>query len=159
MFAPDWYREWRHEAVHQLETKNARLEADYQLSRWPRFDYDVEAQTLTFSENGVPRVIATIQVVGSTSAKADNWMWAWANGHLPDECALDAERVRTFGEQERISELTNALVPNDAGDLNGLGWTMSAVLVRVVDAIGAYRPPRSEGGGLYLAYKTMSWTG
>jgi len=152
---PDWYPDWRHDAVHQLQEKNARLEREFRLGGWPRFDYDVNAGALIFSEQGVAKVVAQIQIVGTTSVKAGNWFWAWANSHWPRECVVDAERVRSFGEEHGICELSHKYVDDD--DLNGLGWELAAVMARVTDATGAYRPLRDEGGGLYFTLKNVAW--
>ena len=154
---PDWYPAWRHDAVHGLQEKNARLQAEFRISEWPRYDYDLDAGTLVFSDQGGPRVIAEIQVAGSTSAKAGNWLWAWANSHWPPECPADSRRAREFGEEHGVCELTHDSVEDDAGDINALGWELTATMVRITDALGAYRPHRDEGGGLYLVYKSMSW--
>jgi hypothetical protein len=36
--------------------------------------------------------------------------------------------------------------------LNGLGWELAAVMVRITNTLGAYRPPsRNDAGALYLA--------
>ncbi len=153
---PDWYPDWRHEAVHELQEKNARLRAEFRLGDWPRFDYDVDAGTLTFSENGVAKVIAEIQVVGTTSQKAGNWLWSWANSHWPEGVTAEAERVRAFGEEHGVCELTHDYVDGD-DDLNALGWELTAVMARVTGALGGYRPPRDEGGGLFLTYTSMAW--
>jgi hypothetical protein len=154
MEAPDWYPEWRHEAVHQLQSKIGELKREYRLGDWPRYDYDLTAGTLTFSEDGVVRVIARIQVVGTTSFKAGNWLWAWANAYWPAQLTTDSELVRTFGTEHAICQLTHDYVEDD--DLNGLGWELTAVMVRLTNALGAYRP-RHEGGGLYLTYKSIAW--
>ena len=97
---PDWYPSWRHDAVHHLQDKNARLQSEFKLGDWPRFDYDVDTGTLIFSEEGVPKVIATIQIVGSTSFKAGNWLWAWGNSHWP------ADRVPTRNSCARSAKIT-----------------------------------------------------
>jgi hypothetical protein len=152
---PDWYPDWRHEAVHQLQEKNARLNDAFRLGQWPRYDYDVDAGTLVFSEEGVAKVIAEIQIVGTTSENAGDWLWAWANSHWPADCIKDAELVRAFGEEHGICELTHECLEDD--DLNALGWEMTAVMARITDAPGAYRPPREEGGGLFLTYKSIAW--
>jgi hypothetical protein len=151
----DWYPEWRHDAFHQLQGKNARLSDEFKLGTWPRYDYDLEAGTLVFSEAGVIKVVAEIQVSGSTSAKAGNWLWAWANAHWPSALVTDAALVRAFGEQHDIEELKQDFVIDD--DLNFLGWELTAAMVRICDALGAYRSPREEGGGLFLVYTSMRW--
>lgn len=40
---PDWYPDWRHDAVHQLQEKTERLKTEFRLGDWPRFDYDIDA--------------------------------------------------------------------------------------------------------------------
>lgn len=154
---PDWYPDWRHEAFKQLEAKNERLSTEFRIGAWPRFDYDIQAGTLTFSERGSPKVIAEIQVAGSTSVNAGNWLWAWANAQVPEARSADAARVRAFGEDYRIPELVHDRVRDP--DLDVLGWEMTAVMVRVTNALGAYRPPRTEGGALYLTLKSVAWVG
>ncbi len=54
-----------------------------------------------------------------------------------------------------ICDLTHDYV-EDEEDLNALGWELTAVMVRVTNALGAYRPPDKDGG-LYLIYKNMVW--
>jgi len=154
MGEPDWYRGWRHDAVHQLQEKNRRLEAEFRIGAWPRYDYDLDAGTLIFSESGVAKVVAEIQVVGTTSAKAGNWLWAWGNAHWPADRIADAEQVRAFGETHGIGELVSNYVTDE--DLNALGWELTAVAIRVTDALGAYRPP-SDTGALFLLYRTVTW--
>ena len=153
---PEWYGNWRHEAVHQLQDKNARLDSEYRIGSWERYDYDVDAGTLVFSQRGVAKVIAEIQVVGTTSVRSDNWLWAWGNDHWPVERTRDSQSVRAFGEQHGILELMSDYVRED--DLNALGWALTAVMARITDAVGGYRPP-SETGALFLTYKSVAWVG
>jgi len=152
---PDWYSNWRHDAVHQLGEKNARVGAEFRLSDWAHYDYDLDAGTLIFSEQGAPRVRAEIQIVGSTSAKAGNWLWAWANTQLPAALVADAEFARAFGEKHGVVELTQSYQKDD--DLNALAWELTAVTTRLAGALGAYRPPLANGGCLYLIYKSIHW--
>lgn len=152
---PDWYPGWRHEAVHQLQEKNERLRAEFRLGDWPRYDYDVDAGTLIFSDQGIAKVIAEIQIAGTTSLKAGNWLWAWGNADWPAERVSDSKRAWAFGHEHGILDLTQDLLEDT--NLDGLGWELTAVMARVTEALGAYRPPRAEGGGLYLTYKSIAW--
>ncbi|RVD20803.1 DUF6882 domain-containing protein [Mesorhizobium sp. M4B.F.Ca.ET.017.02.2.1] len=154
---PDWYAGWREEAFDQLNAKNDRLQKDFRLGSWPRYDCDLKAEKLLFSDQGVVKVVSEIQIAGSTSAKADNWLWAWANSNLPGELLGDARRVRSFGEENGIDELAQAYVLDTNNDLEALGWELTGAMVRICGALGAYRSPRGEGGGLYLIFKTISW--
>lgn len=154
---PVSYAAWREEAFEQLDAKNGRLQTDFRLGSWPRYDYDLPTGRLLFSEEGVVKVIAEIQIAGSTSAQASNWLWAWANSNLPGELLKDAKLVRSFGEANKINELAQAYVIDTDNDLEALGWDLTGAMVRICNALGAYRSPRGEGGGLYLTIKTINW--
>ncbi|MBZ9810607.1 hypothetical protein LB542_09695 [Mesorhizobium sp. BR1-1-9] len=151
---PDWYPAWRDEAFDELKAKNTRLR-DFRLGSWSRYDYDLTAGTLLFSEEGVVKVVAEIQVAGTTSVGANNWLWAWANSNLPGEVLDDAKRVRSFGEENGIDDLAQAYVTN-TDNLEALGWGLAGATVRICNALGAYRSP-SVQGGLYLILKTIKW--
>ncbi|CDX38950.1 conserved hypothetical protein [Mesorhizobium plurifarium] len=154
---PDWYPAWRDEAFEQLTAKNARLAKDFRLGSWSRYDYDLTAGKLVFSDQSGVKVVSEIQIAGSTSAKAGNWLWAWANSNLPGNLLGDAKLVRAFGEEKGIDNLARAYVDDTGGDLEALGWELTAAMVRVCNVLGAYRSPRGEGGALYLVFKSVRW--
>ncbi|MBZ9886421.1 DUF6882 domain-containing protein [Mesorhizobium ciceri] len=133
------------------------MHRDFRLGSWSRYDYDLTAGKLLFSDEGGVKIVTEIQIAGSTSAKASNWLWAWANSNLPSELLSDAKLVRSFGEKNSIDELAQAYVPNAGNDLEALGWELTGTMVRICHALGAYRSPRGEGGALYLIFKSISW--
>lgn len=152
MSEPDWYDEWKHEAFHQLMDKQDKWQAQFGIEDLPRYDYDVATQKLTFSKDGVVKVVADIQVVGTIGSK--DWLWGWANDHWPADVVQDIEPVVAFGEEHGIMELISGYVEDD--DLNNLGWQLTAVAVRLLDAVGGYRPKRSdEVGSLFLLIKSI----
>nr|WP_245454961.1 DUF6882 domain-containing protein [Mesorhizobium sp. M9A.F.Ca.ET.002.03.1.2] len=77
---------------------------------------------------------------------------------MPGELLSDAKLVRSFGEENGIDELAQPYVTDTGNDLEALGWELAGAMVRICNALGAYRSPRSEGGGLYLIFKNISWT-
>ena len=149
---PDEFATFRHDAVHSLMRLNDACDREFQLSSWPRWDYDFERGTLTFSKDDIPRVVASIQVVGSTSETSGTWLWSWANESLPAQVTNEMERVRAFGETEGLLELTRQSAPDD----EYLGWGMSAIAAKVLDSKGAYRCP-GENGFIYLVYADLSF--
>ncbi|MDG4875459.1 hypothetical protein P9273_10160 [Mesorhizobium sp. WSM4935] len=152
---PHWYPAWRDEAFKQLTAKNARLAKDFRLGSWSRYNYDLKAGKLLFSDQSGVKVVSEIQIAGSTSAKAGNWLWAWANSNWPSEFITDAQSARSFGKEHGISELTRDYVTDE--DLNALGWELTSAVTRICNACGAYRCPPDDGVGLYLILKTISW--
>ncbi|WP_245262237.1 DUF6882 domain-containing protein [Mesorhizobium sp. WSM3626] len=154
---PNWYSAWRDEAIEQLESKNSRLEKEFRIGHWSR--YDLKNGSLLFSQDEATKVITGIQLAGSTNAKAQNWLWAWANLNLPDSLLRDARLVRSFGEKNNIRELTQPYVIDAENELEVLGWELTAVMVRICDALGAYRSPQGEGGALFYVLKSVNWAG
>ncbi len=54
------FTKFRHEAVHVLMRLNESCESEFHISSWPHWDYDLERGTLTLSQDGVPKVVASI---------------------------------------------------------------------------------------------------
>jgi hypothetical protein len=142
----------RHDAVHELMRKNELCEKEFHVSSWPHWDYDLERGTLTFSENGVPKVLASIHVIGTTSVSGGTWMWSWANESLPPNVTKQVANVREFGLAENIPELTEAERPDD----EYLGWGLTAVAAKLLGAKGAYRCP-GENGFVYVVYSSIGF--
>lgn len=151
MNSADEYPEWRREAFQQLIDKNEQVNASYGVTAWEQFSYDLGVGTLTFTHKGKPRVKADIQLIGAVDRQ---WLWGWANAAWwPGAVVEDAQRVKAFGEQFGISELTSPRLDSD--NFDDLGWALTAVAARVVGAVGAYRPvdgPRS----MFFLYRSLT---
>lgn len=143
---------YRDEAVHELMRLNEQCEQEFHISSWPRWDYEFERGTLTFSQDGVPQVRASIQVIGTTSISGRTWMWGWANESLPANGTKEVAKVRAFGTAEDIPELNEEELPDD----EYLGWQLTAVAAKVLGAIGAYRCP-DENGFVYVVYTSIGF--
>jgi len=149
MKAPDWYPAWRQEAVHALTDQNEKLNAAFGITAWERYDSDLTTGALTFSHRGRTRVVAEVQLIGST---AEAWMWAWPSGLWPANVVEDALKVRAFGEEHGIEELTKPRIPSD--DLTHLGWSLAAVAARITGARGVYRLMEGQAS-LFLLYRDI----
>ncbi len=149
---PEQFSEFRHEATHQLMRLNEECEEKFRISSCPRWYYDFDRGTLTFSQDGEPKVVALIQVVGTTSISSGTWLWAWANQSLPTGVIEGSIKVREFGEREQLPELSQEKWPDD----EHLGWEMTAIAAKVLGAKGAYRCPGTNGF-IYLVYSSLSF--
>ena len=146
------FSKFQHEAVHELMSLNEACEKEFHIGSWSRWDYDLERQTLTFSQEGLPRVEASIQVVGTTSISGGTWLWGWANDSLPPNVISAIEKVRAFGDAEDLTELTKADLPDD----EYLGWEMTAIAAKLLGAKGAYRCP-DDNGFVYVIYRSIGF--
>jgi hypothetical protein len=150
MQAPEWYDAWCKEAFETFRIKQNALTETYRLASRERYDYDTAAGTLTFSDQGRPKVLADIQVIGTIGA--EDWLWGWANANWPAVSTDGMRAVRDFGAQNGIEELTTEHLESD--DLPGLGWMLAAIAARVLDAEGAYRAPSGDGA-VYLLIRSI----
>jgi len=146
------FSDFKHKAVHELMALNEKSGDLYQISKWPKWNYDLDEATLTFSREGIPQVIASVQVVGTTSKRGKTWLWGWANSHLPAAAVKQIQKVGEFGETEGIADLTDP----SAEDSEYLGWEMTAVAAKVLGSIGAYRCPGNDGF-VYLVYSDIQF--
>ncbi len=144
---PEEFSRYKHDAVHELMVLNENCDQRFKINSLPRWSYDLNGGTLTFSEDGIPKVTARIEVVGTTSRDLGNWMWGWANRSLPLVVTETTSRVREFGEDNDIQDLATPTLRDD----EHLGWEMTAITAKVIGAKGAYRCP-SDDGFIYLVY-------
>ena len=146
------YRALLTRAHEELTAKQARLDSVYRLGSYERYDYDQTTGEIVFSDHGVPKIVADIQFVGSTSTISDTWLWAWDNPTVEPAMKAEVRRVRDFGREHGIRRLTNAKWAADEVD----GWEMTSISAQVLQAEGAYRAPH-ENGATFLLFKNVRW--
>jgi hypothetical protein len=136
---PDEYRE-----LARLACDRCRVRQEATRKAWPQFgaskrwDYDPDAQTITFSDDPASeRVVADVTLAGSFSTTTNTWLWAWDNGNYTPEQRSAMDPLRVFGEVRGIDQLRN---PHwDAEEVDGFEVTQIAA-----DLLGAkaiYRAP------------------
>ncbi len=152
MKAPDWYPAWRKEAFDQLLAKQKALKT-FKVGSYPRFDYDLDRGTMMFSEGQTPKVRGTIQLAGTISR--DNWMWSWANAAWPESAFQDLLKVRAFGKENGIEELTSDYVEDN--DLETLAWSLTAVSARILRSPAAYRANNGKLPIPFFLFRTIGF--
>ena len=144
------FEQFRHRAVHALERLNSNCEEQFRIGHWEHWDYDLDSGTLVFSQSGIPKVIAQIQAVGTTSKTSRTWLLGWANDSLPSRVTARLQAVRDFGEARGLHKLTEPRLSDD----EYLGWALTAITAQIIGAKGAYRCP-GKNGFLYVVYTDL----
>ncbi len=129
-----------------------KLNKEYKLGDYDRWDADQETGKLIFSSKGKPRVIASFQIAGSYSTYSNTWKWSWANETVDAANKRDMNKIKEFGEKNQFKELTT---PQWKCEEN-YGWTMTAVAGQLIKAKGAYRG-RIADGFVYLLITDIKW--
>lgn len=107
---------------------------------------DLDEGKITLGDHTFP-----VQVLGTAAEADETWLWAWANtaSGIPDFALEAAKTMQRLGEQHRIPELVEALVPLAKLDPGAL----TLVATGVCNAAFFYRAAY-EGGAAYLLIPT-----
>jgi hypothetical protein len=135
----------QHHASHELIRHQDEAQAKWKVGLgehatvFMRWDLDVEAGTLTFSDDHT-RIVANTRFVGSWSSKSDSFQWAWVTIGEASPLAIDSARLRAFGEIRGIDDLAHM---SWRGKLDR-GWEMAALAGYLLGCEAAYRFPQEH---------------
>lgn len=147
----DSYGKFLDEARDEFVPKAIRLSNDYKLETY-WWHLDQGTGKLNFSKDGMTRVIADVQIVGSYSTYSHTWMWSWANSYVEDGMKKEILKVKEYGERYRYKELTTAKWECD----EEYAGRITAAAGYLLKSKGAYRGP-IEDGYVYLLITDIKW--
>ena len=126
----------------------------YKISSYQNWYYDQTTGKLTFSDNGVVKLIIDYEEIGSVSLETNTWLWAWNNPHLEENVKQKISEVKEYGLKRNFIKLTNAKWTADEVD----GWEMTAIATYLLQAKGVYRVPVNDGKLLsFMLFKKITW--
>jgi hypothetical protein len=96
--SPEEFEDFREQAHNSPVQINELCKQEFKIGALQHWAYELENGTLTFSSDGVPRVIAAIQAAGSTPNKSGTWMWGWANPWPDAWCTICHQPFKEDGE-------------------------------------------------------------
>ncbi len=128
------------------------LRKQFHLNEWPRYDWYQETGTLVFSDPSGPKLVAEVEFVGSISTRSDTWLWAWANDSVDEKVKARICRVREYGEEHGVPQLTTDQWHAHEVD----GWEMTSIAGYLLGAKGSYRTPMNNGF-TYMLIMDVTW--
>lgn len=127
-------------AYEYLYKQQDTCNAVYKVDKYQNWYYDQTTGELTFSDNGIIKLIIDYEEVGSLSFKSNTWLWAWENPHLEEKIKSEIKMVRDYGYKRNFKKLTAPKWTADEYD----GWEMTAIAAYLMKAKGVYRVPTSD---------------
>ncbi|MFZ6778943.1 DUF6882 domain-containing protein [Undibacterium sp. Ji83W] len=127
-------------AEYSVTTQKA-LDDDYQISSYEQWDLDQGTGDLTFSDNGVLKLSAKIQFVGSYSERSKTWLWSWGNSTISPALFKRMDVLKSLGAKHHFNKLTERTWPAQLAD----GWEMATVANYLLKTKGIYRVPFETG--------------
>ncbi len=126
----------------------------YNVSSYQNWYYDQLTGKLTFSDNGIKKLIIDYEDIGSFSFISNTWLWSWDNPHVEENIKQEIKSVKEFGHKRNFTKLINAKWTAEEVD----GWEMSAIACYLLKAKGVYRVPVSNGKVLsFMLFKKITW--
>lgn len=133
------FDEYLHECLHELQDKTRAQMNSWGIHKAGHWDIDTSTGLLTFHFKDGMVADCKIQVIGTFSAITYTWLWSWGNASIPKPMHRDSLRVRRYGEQRQLKQLTQKWPANEQS-----AWLMTALAVKLCSAKGAYRCPGGD---------------
>ena len=140
--------EFIEECIDNLETVNDSISENYGIGNYERWDFDQETAEIIFSENGDKKIVAKVSFIGSYSANSESWMWGWSNVSLLPHLTKEINKVREFGEKNKIEMLTD----QSWSATEEAGWAMAAIALHVIGGEGVYRGVSNKNENFFLLH-------
>ena len=138
--ATDQFEELSKKSYEYLTNQQKLMEEKYGLGKYEKWFYDQETGELTFSDSDTIKIKIKYEEVGSISKVSETWLWSWANPHLENGIKTDIIKVKEYGVQNELEQLTKRKWYADEYD----GWEMTAISAYLMNAKGAYRVPTEK---------------
>ncbi len=148
------YQDLLNKSFEYLTEQQEICKDKYKLSTYQNWFYDQETGELTFSDNGIKKLIIKYEDVGSVSLKSNTWLWSWANETTEDLVKSKIGLVREFGERRQFEKLSSRKWTADEVD----GWEMTSIAAYLLKAKGGYRVKTNNDSLFqYFIFKEINW--
>lgn len=132
------------EALIAFNAKQDHLDKTYGLSAASRWVFSDKTQKLHLMDAAdQPYFEADAIEIGMFNTNASGWLWAWANPGVSPAARARSERLKELAEVTgyEVFETGRGMRLPDLA----MAWRLTAMAVRHLDAMGAYRLPSADG--------------
>lgn len=141
-------------AYEYLNRQQEICDTVYKIGKYQDWFYDQLTGELTFSDNGIKKIIIDYEEVGSVSEVTNTFLWAWANPHLEERIKSEIIKVKDYGRKKGFEKLIKSKWTADQYD----GWEMTAIASYLLQSKGAYRVPSSDKKLFsFMIFKNIRW--
>jgi len=134
------FEDYKDDCVEELMTRQDEFMKFYDINSYEHWYYDDGIGVFDFKSDDGRSLYFKHAKVGSYSTKTDTWKWSWDYESTESHVRRLIGKVREFGESKNFDELTTGLLNGD----EYTGWAMTAIAVKLLNAIGSYRVPQDH---------------
>jgi hypothetical protein len=139
------YNTFTEKCIDELKILQDKLQEKYDLDGYEHWFYNQSTGLLTFSTDDKELNFEYVSV-GSFSEQPGTWKWSWDNEHTLDRVKEKINLVKAFGQQHGFSKLTDGYFQSDEIE----AWEFAAIAVKLVNAMGVYRPVNEDNLQIFL---------
>jgi Family of unknown function (DUF6882) len=141
--------EYVEDSLNLLESLQDKLEIEYGLGHFERWDLDQEKEQLTFSNSSGPEMICKVSALGTYGN--GYWKWAWANSSLVDSFSCKSKIMRKLGPLSGLEVFENEAFEAD----ENMPWEIAGMALKEIGGLGIYCCP-SESSELFVVIESIT---
>lgn len=145
------YKKFLKDACEAFLENSKKVNEEYKLASYERWDFTQDSGQIVFSDKGVKKLVADVQIAGSWAANK-TWMWSWNNTTIEKALIKDLQKVRDFGKTKNFSEFTTPIFASDPD----YAWTLTAAAGYLTKAKTSYRGENGTGY-VYFLITDLKW--
>jgi hypothetical protein len=107
------------------------------LAEW---GLDQSTGVITFTAPDGVKATAPAQIIGTYNSDDRSWLWAWDNPSVTDRVKAHSQKVRYYGENHGIAELTTPKLHIT----EKRAWELTALGCKLNECQGTYRGPAGK---------------
>lgn len=128
------YQEFATSELNKLIKIQNKLKEQYKIDSYSNWFYDSESEILRLYNDDNNEIFFRYIPIGTFSLTSKTWMWSWFNNYLNEKNKLKTLNIKTFGEENHYTKLSEGTFQSDEYD----GWEFLAISLKILDGIGAY---------------------
>lgn len=107
--------------------------AKWGVGSFERWELDQNHGIVKFVNADGTGIYAEAQVIGSFDPLNQTWEWAWNNPYVAQPLKVDALKVKAYGEEKHLADLTTPKF--SANESTALGFAGFALTIAAADAV------------------------
>jgi hypothetical protein len=137
------------ESFKLLESVQGKLEKEFGLGHFERWDLDQESKDLTFSNSSGPAVTCKVYALGTYGSGF--WKWAWANSSLLESFSIKSRKMKKLGPTSGLDVFELESFEAD----ENMPWEISGMALKEIGGLGVYRCP-SKTSELFVVIESIT---
>jgi len=132
-----------------IEAAQAKLEEEYGLGHFERWDLDQEKAELVFSNASGPEIVCKVFALGTYGGGF--WKWAWANDSLLKSFSEKSTQLQKLGAVTGLDVFEQEAFEAD----EDMPWEISGMALKEIGGLGVYRCP-AKSSGLFVVIEDIA---